>query len=196
MRGVRSCRLRWKWASPAPRRDAVASVPFRLLLGQAVSVGGSLEGILWLCRLYPNVRNFVCVQSPIASRSAVKWRICFRGRLLNNLSPIKSGSEVRSYRSMTSGFRPSGLRYNRATKAKNDSTSTHLWHTVVRGTQNMHISTVTKICQCIENRMQKFRRAQKRRVPAHSRLELHAAERHPHSADISVVSLFRRGKRI
>lgn len=44
-------------ACPAPRRDAVASVPFRLLLSQAVSAGGSLEGILWLCQLYPNVHN-------------------------------------------------------------------------------------------------------------------------------------------
>ena len=47
-----------KWSEPhSPRRNAVASVPFRLLLGQALSVGGSFEGILWLCQLYPNVRN-------------------------------------------------------------------------------------------------------------------------------------------
>lgn len=126
MRGVRSCRLQWKWSVPrsTSRRSGFRAIPTSSRPGRERR--WFPRGYLVALPVVSQRAQFVCVQSPMASRSVVKWRICFRARLLNNLSPIKSGSEVRSYRSMTSGFRLSGLRYNRATKAKNDSTPTHL----------------------------------------------------------------------
>ena len=65
-------------ASPAPHRDAVASLPFRLLLGQTVSVGGSFEGILWLCQLYPNVRNLFVFNKALMIRGGEFGQGAFR----------------------------------------------------------------------------------------------------------------------